>query len=73
VNAELYPDQVKLKKQMSYADSKMIPFIIITGEEEIKNDSVTIKTMSTGAQVNIPLNELESYVKENIKPAQHSI
>lgn len=67
VNAELYPDQVKLKKQMSYADSKMIPFIIIAGEEEIKSESVNIKNMSTGAQVNIPLNELESYVNENIK------
>jgi histidyl-tRNA synthetase len=73
VNAELYPDQVKLKKQMSYADSKMIPFIIIAGEEEIKSESVNIKNMSTGAQVNIPLNELESYVKENIKHVQASI
>jgi histidyl-tRNA synthetase len=57
---------------MSYADSKMIPFIIIAGEEEIKSGSVNIKNMSTGAQVNIPLNELESYVNENIKPPQPS-
>jgi histidyl-tRNA synthetase len=68
VNAELYPDQVKLKKQMSYADSKNIPFIIIAGEDEIKNNSVNIKNMSSGNQVNIPLHELKSFVAENIKP-----
>ena len=39
VNAEFYPDHVKLKKQMSYADAKKIPFIIIAGEDEIKNNS----------------------------------
>jgi histidyl-tRNA synthetase len=66
VNAELYPDQVKLKKQMSYADSKKIPFIIIAGEEEIKNNSINIKNMSTGLQVSLPVSELKLFVQENI-------
>ena len=68
VNAELYPDQVKLKKQMSYADAKKIPFIIIAGANEIESDSVTIKNMSTGQQLNLPLTGLESFVNDNIKP-----
>ena len=68
VNTELYPDPVKLKKQMSYADSKKIPFIILAGEDEIKNDSVNIKTMSSGEQINIPFNELKDYVREHIRP-----
>ena len=72
VNAELYPDQVKLKKQMSYADSKQIPFIIIAGADEIKNNYINIKNMSTGVQVVLPLIELDSFVKENIKPVQPS-
>jgi histidyl-tRNA synthetase len=66
VRAELYPDQVKLKKQMSYADSKKIPYIIIAGGDEINNNSVTIKIMSTGEQKNIPLNDLSSFVKEEL-------
>ena len=70
VNAELYPDIVKLKKQISYADSKKIPFIILAGEEEIRSNSVMIKNMSTGIQVNLPLNELETFVKENIRMVQ---
>jgi histidyl-tRNA synthetase len=68
VNAELYPDQVKLKKQMSYADAKKIPFIIIAGADEIKNNSMNIKNMSTGVQVNIPFTGLNSFINENIKP-----
>jgi histidyl-tRNA synthetase len=67
VNAEFYPDPVKLKKQMSYADSKKIPYIIIAGEDEIKNDSITIKNMSTGLQVNLHLDELGPFVMKNIK------
>jgi len=68
VNAELYPDQVKLKKQMSYADAKKIPYIIIAGADEIKSNSMNIKNMSTGVQVNIPFTGLNSFINENIKP-----
>ena len=53
LNAELYPEPAKIKKQMSYADSKKIPFVIIAGEEEINNDEVTIKYMATGNQVRV--------------------
>ena len=63
VKTELYTDAVKLKKQMSYADSKNIPYIIIAGGDEIKSNSITIKIMSTGEQKKIELKELESYLK----------
>jgi histidyl-tRNA synthetase len=62
VRSELYPDPVKLKKQFSYADAKKIPYIIIAGEDEIKNQSLTIKTLASGEQKNISLNELEAFV-----------
>jgi histidyl-tRNA synthetase len=70
VRSELYPDQVKLKKQMSYADSRKIPFIIMAGEEEIKNNELTVKTMSTGEQKRIALNDIDSFVKKVIKPTE---
>jgi histidyl-tRNA synthetase len=66
VRSELYPDVVKLKKQMSYADAKKIPFIIIAGEDEITNNSITIKNMSTGEQKKIALDELSLFVKNEI-------
>jgi histidyl-tRNA synthetase len=58
VRAELYPDPVKLRKQMSYADVRKIPFIIIAGEDEIKAGEVTIKVMSSGEQKKVKLEEL---------------
>jgi histidyl-tRNA synthetase len=67
IRTEFFPDSVKLKKQMSYADSKKIPYIIIAGEDEIKNNTVTIKIMSSGEQRKIPLKNITSFVKEEIK------
>jgi histidyl-tRNA synthetase len=67
VRSELYPDAVKLKKQISYADAKKIPYTIIAGEDEINNDSLTIKIMSSGEQKSIPLKELGSFVKEELR------
>ena len=67
VRSELYPDAVKLKKQMSYADAKKIPFIIIAGEDEINNNCITIKNMSSGEQKKIALDELSLFVKNEIR------
>jgi histidyl-tRNA synthetase len=67
VSAEVYPDAVKLKKQMSYADSKKIPWIIIAGEEEIKNDTLTIKNMETGTQEKISRNDLPGFAEKNFR------
>jgi histidyl-tRNA synthetase len=67
VSTELFPDAVKLKKQMSYADSKKIPYIIIAGEDEIKNNNITIKIMSSGEQKKMDLKDLDSFVKDEIK------
>lgn len=67
IRSELYPDAVKVKKQFSYADAKKIPYIIIAGGDEIKNNEVTVKIMSTGEQKKIGLKDLDSFVKIEIK------
>jgi histidyl-tRNA synthetase len=53
ISAELYPDAVKLKKQMSYADAKGIPYVVLAGENEIKERRLTVKNMVTGEQVKV--------------------
>lgn len=50
VATEVYPDAVKMKKQMSYADNGEIPFVAIIGESELADNKVTIKDMNTGQQ-----------------------
>lgn len=53
INAELFPDAVKLKKQMSYADFHKIPFVVMAGSEEMKSHQLTIKNMMQGSQQTI--------------------
>ena len=50
IRAELYPDSAKMKKQMSYANAKQIPFVVLAGESEMAAGKVTLKNMETGEQ-----------------------
>jgi histidyl-tRNA synthetase len=50
ISAELYPEAVKLKKQMAYADTRKIPYVVIAGENEIIQGLITVKNMVTGEQ-----------------------
>ncbi len=64
IQAELYPDNAKVKKQMIYANSRGIPFVIMTGAQEIINDKVTLKDMISGEQVSINPDNLVSHLLE---------
>ncbi|GAB1416844.1 histidine--tRNA ligase [Paludibacter sp.] len=50
INCEIYPEAAKMKKQMSYADAKNIPFTAIVGETEVNSNKVMLKDMKTGNQ-----------------------
>ncbi len=56
--AMVYPDAAKMKKQMSYANAKGIPYVAIIGEEELAGGVVTLKDMVNGSQEQIPMGEL---------------
>ena len=55
---EVYPEPAKMKKQMSYADAKQIPFVAIVGGDEIAQNKVMLKNMTTGEQKLVTLEEL---------------
>ncbi|MBS4055964.1 MAG: histidine--tRNA ligase [Bacteroidales bacterium] len=61
-NAELYPDADKMKKQLKYADQKKIPLVMLAGETEMANASVTIKDMVAGSQETIPVSGVLAYL-----------
>lgn len=63
IRTELYPDAVKMKKQMSYANAKNIPFVVLAGENEIKEGRFTLKNMVTGEQLSVTPDELITIVK----------
>lgn len=50
ISTEIYPDTVKMKKQMAYANAKQIPFVAIIGENEMADGKVMLKDMQTGEQ-----------------------
>ncbi len=63
IRTELFPDAVKMKKQMNYANANNIPFVAIAGEDEINNNVVTLKNMVTGEQKQVSADELVAAVK----------
>ncbi|GIK70803.1 MAG: histidine--tRNA ligase [Bacteroidetes bacterium] len=63
VNSEMYPDTAKLKKQMKYANDKNIPYVVIAGEDEIKEQTFTLKKMDTGEQKSLSETELINLFK----------
>ena len=58
INAEIYPDNTKMKKQMTYANRKEIPFVVLVGETEVQNGSYTLKDMISGEQNEVSLEQL---------------
>jgi histidyl-tRNA synthetase len=63
IRAEVYPDSAKMKKQMSYANDKNIPFVAIVGENEMNEGKLTLKNMTTGEQSLVTPEELLAVVK----------
>ena len=58
ISCEIYPDAVKLQKQLSYADSNKIPFVVMAGENEMMTEKLTVKNMATGEQFQCIASEL---------------
>jgi len=63
ISTEVYPDNLKLKKQLNYANSKSIPFVALIGSDEITSDTITIKDMNSGKQNSYTLEELINLIK----------
>jgi histidyl-tRNA synthetase len=65
ITAEIYTEGVKLKKQFDYATKRGIPFIAIIGEEEMHNNCVNVKNLSSGEQIVLGINDLSKWIKDN--------
>ena len=63
IRTEIFPDAAKMKKQMSYANAKQIPFVALAGENEMAAGKLTLKNMQTGEQTLVAPDELIAAVK----------
>ena len=58
IRTEIFPDSSKMKKQMSYANAKQIPFVALAGENEMAEGKLTLKNMESGEQQLVSIEEL---------------
>lgn len=65
IATEVYPDQAKLKKQLDYANKKMIPFVLVIGSDEQKSGLLTLKDMQKGEQQQLPIDAIAEAMKNN--------
>ena len=63
ISAEVYPDSVKMKKQMSYANAHKVPFVALVGESEMAEGKVALKNMETGEQQSLSIDEVIEHIK----------
>lgn len=70
IATELYPEQTKLKKQLSYADAKGIPYVVLIGDDEIKNGQLSIKNMETGVQRTLDQAVIVSFLSKEAKQVE---
>ncbi len=63
IKVELYPDAVKVGKQFQHADKRSIPFAVIVGDEEMKNNQYALKDLVSGEQRNVSLEELKEILQ----------
>lgn len=63
INTELYPDNNKVRKQMDYANKRNIPYVVIIGEDEVKNNKASVKNMTTGEQNIVDKDDIINYIK----------
>jgi len=59
INVEVYLENEKLNKQLKYADKKNIPYVIIIGPDEVKNNTLTIKELSSGRQTSVATDKID--------------
>lgn len=63
-NVEIFPDQVKMKKQMNYANAKQIPYVVMVGSNEMENQTLSVKDMEEGSQNNMSFEEFAQLLRK---------
>jgi len=66
IHTEIFPESDKMKKQMTYADKKNIPYVAIVGENEMAQATISLKNMASGEQNNLNVEELISFFKKKM-------
>ncbi len=63
IASEIYPDQAKLKKQLDFANKKLIPFTTVIGSDEMKSGALAFKNMESGEQEKLSVEQIIQKLK----------
>ncbi len=63
IKTEVYPDAVKMKKQMSYANAQAVPYVALVGESEMQEGVIALKNMQSGEQHKFTIEQAIAYIK----------
>ena len=66
IRTQLYSEQKKFKAKMQYADKLGIPYVIFLGEDEIARGECSVKELSTGEQVSLPVDGAIAHIRAGI-------
>ncbi len=62
IKSDLYPSNAKMQKQFKYANNRKVPYVILLGEEELKNNSFIVKNMESGTQEVYSLDSISGFI-----------
>ena len=63
INADIYPEPTKIKKQLDYADKRAVPFVVLIGSEEMETGQLAMKNMVSGEQEKMELSKIIDILK----------
>ena len=63
INSDMFLEDKKLKAKFKYADKLNIPYVIVIGEDEVKNRTATLKNMEIGEQESLSIDEIIKKLK----------
>ena len=66
IPSEIFPSNEKMKRQMNYANKKGISFVVLAGESEINEGSITLKDMESGEQIKMSAEELTAFIRQKV-------
>ena len=64
IKSDLYPNNAKMQKQMKYANNRNVPYVVLIGEQELKDNSFVVKNMEKGSQKTYGLGNLEAFIAD---------
>ena len=66
VRTQIYGEPKKFKQKMTYADKLAVPYVIILGDDEVRDNAASVKNMRTGEQLKLPMDQVSAHIQKGL-------